>query len=283
MPGREGRRVPRRGGVPALRHLRVPGGPHRGPVPGAGGGPGRRGVRGGNGEAAGPVAGLLERRRGGRARRRGVRAVPDQDRRDLRRVRAAGGRRPHRGDVPGRRAGRLRGRRGRDRRGHGRHAVLRGIRRPGRATRARSPATGSSSRSPTPARPSPEIIIHHAKVAEGSVREGQAARLAVDGAKRRVTQGNHTATHLLQAALRKVLGTHVKQAGSFVGPDKLRFDFTHFEAVPPEALAAVEEEVNGRGVRGPSRPLGAARRTRRRSPRERWPSSGRSTPTSSGW
>jgi alanyl-tRNA synthetase len=94
-------------------------------------------------------------------------------------------------------------------------------------------------------RPSSELIIHHAKVVEGSVREGQAARLSVDEAKRRITQGNHTATHLLQAALRKVLGTHVKQAGSFVGPDKLRFDFTHFEAVPQEALAAVEEEVNG--------------------------------------
>jgi alanyl-tRNA synthetase len=93
-------------------------------------------------------------------------------------------------------------------------------------------------------RPSPEIIIHRARVAEGTVREGQAARLSVDGGKRRITQGNHTATHLLQAALRKVLGSHVKQAGSYVGPDKLRFDFSHFEAVPQEALAAVEEEVN---------------------------------------
>jgi alanyl-tRNA synthetase len=93
-------------------------------------------------------------------------------------------------------------------------------------------------------RPSTEIIIHHARVTEGAVREGQVARLSVDAAKRRVTQGNHTATHLLQAALRKVLGTHVKQAGSFVSPDKLRFDFTHFEGVSPDALAAVEEEVN---------------------------------------
>jgi alanyl-tRNA synthetase len=94
-------------------------------------------------------------------------------------------------------------------------------------------------------RPSADLVIHRVRVTEGTVREGQAAHLAVDEPKRRVTQGNHTATHLLQAALRKVLGTHVKQAGSYVGPDKLRFDFTHFEALSPEALAAVEEEVNG--------------------------------------
>ena len=93
--------------------------------------------------------------------------------------------------------------------------------------------------------PSPELIIHRAKVVEGSVGEGQVARLAVDQEKRRITQGNHTATHLLQAALRRVLGAGVKQAGSYVGPDKLRFDFSHYEAVPAEALAAVEEEVNG--------------------------------------
>jgi alanyl-tRNA synthetase len=89
-----------------------------------------------------------------------------------------------------------------------------------------------------------DLVIHRAKVLSGTVREGQPAELAVDPAARRPTQGNHTATHLLQAALRKILGTHVRQAGSYVGPDKLRFDFTHFEATPPEALAAVEEEVN---------------------------------------
>jgi alanyl-tRNA synthetase len=89
-----------------------------------------------------------------------------------------------------------------------------------------------------------DLVIHRAKVVSGTVREGQPADLAVDSGTRRLTQGNHTATHLLQAALRKVLGTHVKQAGSYVGPDKLRFDFNHFEALPPDALAAVEEEVN---------------------------------------
>ena len=89
-----------------------------------------------------------------------------------------------------------------------------------------------------------DLVIHRAKVVSGTVREGQPADLAVDSGTRRLTQGNHTATHLLQAALRKVLGTHVQQAGSYVGPDKLRFDFNHFEALPPDALAAVEEEVN---------------------------------------
>src|SRR5512141_2354597 len=87
-------------------------------------------------------------------------------------------------------------------------------------------------------------IIHRVKVLTGTLREGQEARLRVDEASRRLTQGNHTATHLLQAALRKILGTHVKQAGSYVGPDKLRFDFSHFEALSPETLSAVEEEVN---------------------------------------
>jgi alanyl-tRNA synthetase len=93
-------------------------------------------------------------------------------------------------------------------------------------------------------RPSADMFIHRARVVEGTVGEGQAARLTVDASSRRITQGNHTSTHLLQAALRTVLGTHIKQAGSYVGPDKLRFDFTHYEALSPEVLAAVEEEVN---------------------------------------
>jgi alanyl-tRNA synthetase len=93
-------------------------------------------------------------------------------------------------------------------------------------------------------KPAPDMVIHRASVTEGKVREGKAVDLSVEEAVRRQTQANHTATHLLQAALRKVLGTHVRQAGSYVGPDKLRFDFTHFEAVPAEALREVENGVN---------------------------------------
>jgi alanyl-tRNA synthetase len=93
-------------------------------------------------------------------------------------------------------------------------------------------------------RPAADLVIHRAKVAEGTVSEGMTVDLRVDSTLRARTQANHTATHLLQAALRKVLGGHVKQAGSHVGPDKLRFDFTHFEATPADALRMVEDAVN---------------------------------------
>jgi alanyl-tRNA synthetase len=79
---------------------------------------------------------------------------------------------------------------------------------------------------------------------EGDIGEGQRARALVDRANRLATMRNHTATHLLHASLRDRLGPHVRQAGSYVGPDKLRFDFTHGERLSKQELAEVEAEVN---------------------------------------
>src|SRR3954464_9009312 len=81
-------------------------------------------------------------------------------------------------------------------------------------------------------------------VVEGALAPGEAARAVVDRERRLATMANHTATHLLHAALRQLLGTHVRQAGSYVGPDKLRFDFTHGERLSTSEAAAVEELVN---------------------------------------
>jgi alanyl-tRNA synthetase len=78
----------------------------------------------------------------------------------------------------------------------------------------------------------------------GELTEGERVVARVDRATRRATECNHTATHLLHAALREELGTHVRQAGSYVGPDKLRFDFTHGQPLGAEALARVEDRVN---------------------------------------
>jgi alanyl-tRNA synthetase len=77
-----------------------------------------------------------------------------------------------------------------------------------------------------------------------ALRVGETYHLKVNHEERELTKRNHSATHLLQSALIKVLGSHVKQAGSSVGPDRLRFDFTHSEALRPEELARVEELVN---------------------------------------
>jgi alanyl-tRNA synthetase len=88
------------------------------------------------------------------------------------------------------------------------------------------------------------LIVHKGKVLFGSVKEGAYVRAKVDKERRENIMRHHTATHLLHAALRNVLGDHVKQAGSLVSDEYLRFDFTHFESMTDEELKAVEELVN---------------------------------------
>lgn len=88
------------------------------------------------------------------------------------------------------------------------------------------------------------LIVHRGTVAEGRMAKRDSVTARVDPRHRQDTMRNHTATHLTHAALRKVLGTHVRQAGSLVAPDYMRFDFTHTEAVTPEELAEVSRLVN---------------------------------------
>jgi len=88
------------------------------------------------------------------------------------------------------------------------------------------------------------VIVHYGQVISGVIKEGQEALLQVDVERRKAMQRAHTATHLLHAALRRVLGDHVRQGGSKVGPDWFRFDFSHFESMSPAQIQEVERLVN---------------------------------------
>jgi alanyl-tRNA synthetase len=90
----------------------------------------------------------------------------------------------------------------------------------------------------------PGVIAHRSRVEAGAIGVGERVRLRIDAGRREAARLNHSATHLLHAALRRHLGEHVRQAGSLVTPERLRFDFSHHKPVEAEVLRAIEDEVN---------------------------------------
>jgi len=95
-------------------------------------------------------------------------------------------------------------------------------------------------------KPFPNFIVHVAEIKKGTVWVGDKVKLEVDKKLRKGTESHHTATHILHAALNEILGDHVKQAGSLVTADKLRFDFSHYSAIDAAELSKIEELVNER-------------------------------------
>ena len=93
-------------------------------------------------------------------------------------------------------------------------------------------------------RPVPTLILHKGIVTKGRIREGEQLRLTINATSRQDTARNHTATHLVHAALRDMLGPHVKQYGSLVGPNRLRFDFAHFRPLSSRDIEEIETVVN---------------------------------------
>ncbi len=94
--------------------------------------------------------------------------------------------------------------------------------------------------------PEAGLYAHRVRVEGGRMNAGDEVMACVDAHRRSAIERNHTATHILHAALRQVLGDHVKQAGSYVGPDRLRFDFTHFEAMTQDQIKEVERIANAK-------------------------------------
>jgi alanyl-tRNA synthetase len=97
--------------------------------------------------------------------------------------------------------------------------------------------------------PIPGLYVHHVKVTSGGFERGMGLRAEVDAQRRAGAMRHHTGTHLLHAALREILGPHVKQAGSLVASDRLRFDFSHYTGVTPRELRHIENRVNGEILR----------------------------------
>jgi alanyl-tRNA synthetase len=93
-------------------------------------------------------------------------------------------------------------------------------------------------------KPQPFLTIHRGRVIRGAIQVGDKVHLTIDAERREAIRLNHSATHILHSALREILGTHVRQAGSLVAPDRLRFDFTHTSPVKADALERIEDLVN---------------------------------------
>ncbi|MGH7964364.1 MAG: alanine--tRNA ligase [Candidatus Binatia bacterium] len=93
-------------------------------------------------------------------------------------------------------------------------------------------------------KPQPFLTVHRGRVVRGAIQVGDQVRLIIDDERREASRLNHSATHILHSALREILGTHVRQAGSLVSPDRLRFDFTHTSPVKDDALEHIEDRVN---------------------------------------
>ena len=93
-------------------------------------------------------------------------------------------------------------------------------------------------------KPQPALIVHKGRIVQGAVQTGDAVRLSIDAPRREAIRLNHSATHIMHSALREILGSHVRQAGSLVTPDRLRFDFTHTSPVKDDVLDEIEGMVN---------------------------------------